>query len=166
MTDIEIYLVRHGLAAERGDAYPDDTRRPLTSHGIARLRKETKGLAALDVTFDQILTSPLARTRQTAEVLAARLSPKPPVAISQALAPGGKYPALIDDLGRYARRSRIALVGHEPDLGMFAARMIGCRRPIEFKKGAICRVDFEALPPTGPGHLRWFLTPKTLRMLG
>jgi phosphohistidine phosphatase len=166
MADTELYLVRHGVAAERGEAYPDDTKRPLTAQGISRLRKEVKGLIALDVRFDQILTSPLLRARQTAEVLASGLSPKPPVAVSHALAPGGKYSALIDDLSRHARRSRIALVGHEPDLGALAARMAGSRRPIEFRKGAICRIDFEALPPTGPGHLRWFLTPKMLRMLG
>ena len=66
----ELYLIRHGLAAERGDNYPDDTKRPLTSRGIQRMKREARALNALDVSFDVILTSPLVRTRQTAEAVA------------------------------------------------------------------------------------------------
>ncbi len=163
---VELYLIRHGLAAERGDEFPDDAKRPLTSRGIARLRKETKGLAQLDIAFDVILTSPLVRARQTADALASGLSSKPPVVNTEALAPGGTYAAFVDELSRHARRTRIAAVGHEPGVGELAARLIGAKRPIEFKKGAICRIDLEALPPTGPGELRWFLSPKMLRMIG
>jgi len=56
-------------------------------------------------------------------------------------------------------------VGHEPMLGELAARLIGSRHPIEFKKGGVCRLDVEDLPPAGPGDLRWLLTPKILRAL-
>ena len=166
MADSELYLIRHGLAAERSDAYPDDTKRPLTSHGIARLKKEAAGLVELDVTFDVILTSPLVRCRQTADALAAALTSEPSVVNVEALAPGGSYSALVDELSRYARKRRIALVGHEPGIGEVAARLIGAKRPVEFKKGAICRIDVQSLPPAGPGELRWFLTPKMLRKLG
>ena len=57
----------------------------------------------------------------------------------------------------------MALVGHEPSIGELAARLIGSRHPIEFKKGAVCRIDVESLPPAGPGSLRFLLTPKVLR---
>ena len=62
----ELYLIRHGVAAERGENYPDDTKRPLTNDGVQKLRKEARALLELDITFDVILTSPLVRTRQTA----------------------------------------------------------------------------------------------------
>jgi phosphohistidine phosphatase len=165
MADVELYLIRHGLAAERGDAFPDDTKRPLTSRGIARLRKEARALVKLGVSFDQIVTSPLVRARQTADVFAQALNPHPPLAISEALAPGGTPVAVIEDLGRFERRSRVALVGHEPNMGELAARLLGTRRAVEFKKGAICRIDVAALPPTRPGQLRWFATPKLLRFV-
>ena len=165
MADVELYLIRHGLAAERGDAFPDDSKRPLTSRGIARLRKEARALAKLGVSFDQIVTSPLVRARQTADVFAQTLNPHPPLAISDALAPGGTSVAVIEDLGRFERRARVALVGHEPNMGELAARLLGTRRAIEFKKGAICRIDVAALPPTRPGQLRWFATPKMLRLI-
>jgi len=44
-----------------------------------------------------------------------------------------------------------------------AARLIGARTPLEFKKGAICRIDFDVPPPKGTGQLRWFVTPRMLR---
>jgi phosphohistidine phosphatase len=165
MRTLSIYLVRHGLVAERGEAWPDDTKRPLVPKGVARLRKEAQALRALSITFDAILTSPLTRARSTADTLAAGLSPHPPVHVIASLAPGGSYPAFLADLGRHARRSHVACVGHEPDLGQLAARLIGAKAPIEFKKGAICRIDVDAMPLNGPGHLRWFMTPRMLRLI-
>jgi phosphohistidine phosphatase len=163
----ELYLIRHGLAAERGDNYPDDAKRPLTSDGIQKLRRQAKGLVALDVVFDVILTSPLVRTRQTAETLAAGFRENPPIVNAASLVPGGAHNAIIDELSKQShRRKRIAIVGHEPGIGELAARLAGLRRPLEFKKGAICRIDVAALPPAGPGQLRWFLTPRVLRKIG
>ena len=162
----ELYLIRHGIAAERGENYPDDTKRPLTSEGIQKLRREGKALVALDVTFDVVLTSPLVRTRQTAETLASVFRTAPPIINVQGLAPGGTHNAIVDELSRQHRRHHIAIVGHEPGLGELAARLMGLRRALEFKKGAICRIDVAALPPAGPGQLRWFLTPRILRKIG
>jgi phosphohistidine phosphatase len=162
----ELYLVRHGVAAERGDNYPDDGKRPLTSDGIQKLRKAGKALLELDVTFDVILTSPLVRTRQTADTLASTFRNPPPIVNVAALAPGGSHNAIIDELTKQHRRHRIAIVGHEPGIGELAARLGGLRRALEFKKGAICRIDVAALPPAGPGQLRWFLTPRILRKVG
>jgi phosphohistidine phosphatase len=166
MATLELYLIRHGEADERGKAYPDDSKRPLTSQGIARLRKEARALNTLGIGFDQIITSPLARTRQTADVLAETLKSKPSVSASDALAPAGTPSAVIQEVTRHMRKARIALVGHEPNIGELAARLIGARTPLEFKKGAICRIDFEVFPPKGAGQLRWFLTPKMLRQIG
>jgi phosphohistidine phosphatase SixA len=59
----------------------------------------------------------------------------------------------------------MAIVGHEPGIGELAAWLMGMRHPIEFKKGAVCRIDLESLPPRGSGQLRWLLQPKILRNL-
>lgn len=161
----ELYLIRHGVAEQRGAAWPDDTKRPLTDDGIARLRKEARGLLRLDVAFDVLLASPLVRTRQTADAIAGSFDPRPPIVAVESLAPGGTYQAVLADLEKQTRRTSIALVGHEPGIGELAARLIGSRHPLEFRKGAVCRIDIETLPPAGPGTLRWFLTPKILRSL-
>ena len=161
----ELYFIRHGLAEDRGDAWPDDSKRPLTDEGMSRIRKAARGLARIGVTIEVVLTSPLVRARQTAEQLAAGLDPRPSMVNVDSLAPDGSYAAVIADLEKHGRKSRIALVGHEPMIGELAARFIGSRHPIEFKKGAVCRIDLEDLPPAGPGELRWYLTPKILRAL-
>jgi phosphohistidine phosphatase len=161
----ELYLIRHGIAEERGEAWPDDTKRPLTERGIARLKKEARGLVNLGVAFDVILTSPLVRARQTADAVASVFDPRAPIVAVESLAPGGTYQAVLTDLEKQARRSSIALVGHEPGIGELAARLAGSRHPLEFKKGSVCRIDLESLPPAGPGALRWFLTPRILRSL-
>jgi len=132
---------------------------------VVRLRHEAAALDALGVSCDQVLTSPLVRARQTAEIIAEGSSTKAPLATCSALAPGGTPAQVIEELGRYAQRKRIALVGHEPGIGELAARLVGARAAIEFKKGAICRIDVETLPPARPGHLRWFATPKMLRVM-
>jgi phosphohistidine phosphatase len=161
----ELYLIRHGIAAERGDEYPDDSKRPLTSEGISGLRKEARALDGLGVSIAVILASPLVRTRQTADVFSDLLQGKPPVVTTDALAPAGAAAAVIQDIVKHARKGNLALVGHEPNMGELAGRLIGARTPIEFKKGAICRIDFDAMPPKGIGALRWFLTPRMLRKL-
>ena len=165
MATIALYLIRHGLAADRDDEYPDDAKRPLTSEGVSRLRKEAKGLQALGVVFDQILTSPLVRAKQTAEVIAQGQDEKVPVAQLDALAPGGTPAQVVHALVEYSQRRSIALVGHEPNMGELAAKLLGTRTPVPFKKGAICCIEFEALPPAKPGSLAWFATPRMLRKL-
>ena len=166
MAMLELYLIRHGVAEERGKDWPDDSKRPLTPDGIARLRKAAHGLNEVGVGFDQIVTSPLVRTRQTADVFAEELETHPPVVTSDALAPAGTPPSVIQEITKHVRKARVALVGHEPNLGELAAQLIGARNPLEFKKGGICRIDFDMLPPKGGGMLRWFLSPKLLRKLG
>ena len=161
----ELYLIRHGLAEERGDAWPDDARRPLTADGMSRMRKAARRLARLGVSVEVVLSSPLVRARQTAEIVAGGLDPHPSLVNVDSLAPDGTYAAVVADLETHARKTRIALVGHEPAMGELAARLIGSRHPIEFKKGAVCRIDIDDLPPGGPGDLRWLLTPKILRAL-
>lgn len=168
-TTIELFLVRHAVAAERGAAFPDDAARPLTPEGVERFRKAVAGLRALDVTLDLVLTSPYARARETAELLAAGLRPKPRLMTTESLAPGRRPAQVVSAVEQHlaggTRWSRVALVGHEPDLGELAARLLGARGTIAFKKGAVCRIDVDRALPGGPGTLRWFLSPAVLRGL-
>jgi phosphohistidine phosphatase len=161
----ELYLIRHAVAEERGDEWPDDAKRPLSDDGASRMRKAARGLDRLGVTLDVVVTSPLVRAKQTAELVAAAMNPRPPIVTAESLAPGGTYQEVVTDLEKQSRRTRIAIVGHEPGIGEFAARLVGSRHSLEFKKGAVCRIDVDALPPSGPGDMRWLLTPKILRSI-
>ena len=163
MPPSELYLVRHAIAAERGDEWPDDTKRPLTAVGVNRFREVVEGLGELDVTIDEIFTSPLVRAKQTADLLAAGVDGKAAVKVLDALAPGHSPAVVLSQLAKAAKRRRIALVGHEPDLGELAAHLIGAQRALPFKKGGVCRIDVAGLTAKSAGALTWFATPKMLR---
>ena len=166
MPSFELYLVRHAIAAERGAEWPDDTKRPLTVRGMARFKDAVRGLHRLDVVIDEIFTSPLMRARQTADLLAAGLASTPVVKTLEALAPDHAPAAVLTALARAARRSRIALVGHEPGLGELAGHLVGTRRAIPFRKGGVARIDLGSISPRRIGTLIWLLPPKVLRELG
>ena len=161
----ELYLVRHAIAEPRGEAWPDDEKRPLTARGMSRFKEAVAGLRTLDVALEEIFTSPLIRARQTADILAAGLPGAPPVKVLQALAPGHAPAAVLAQLARAGRRPRIALVGHEPGMGALAAYLIGAGRPLQFKKGAVCRIDIESLTARRGGTLAWCVPPRLLRGL-
>jgi phosphohistidine phosphatase len=159
----KLYLVRHGIAADRGDEWPDDSKRPLTSKGAARMRQIAKALRELNVTVDVVLTSPLVRAKQTAQLLVDGLKPAPALAVVQALVPGTAPAQVAEALGEFRKTRRLAIVGHEPSLGEFAAWLVGSKTSIPFRKGGVCRIDVVAFPPTGTGELVWLATPKMLR---
>jgi phosphohistidine phosphatase len=162
----QLYLVRHAIAAERGPNYPDDRERPLTSEGIARFKRVVEGLKEFDVKLELVLTSPLVRAAHTAELLVAGIGGKPRVEVLEALAPSGRMTQVLDAIAKFSKRfHHIALVGHEPDLGELAVRLLRARGTIEFKKGAVCSIELDGAMPTGPGTLKWLLPPRALRKL-
>jgi phosphohistidine phosphatase len=166
MRPCELYLVRHGVAAERGDDWPDDTKRPLTTTGVSRFRDVVEGLVWFGVGIDEIYSSSLVRARQTADLLSAGLDGHPPVRILDELAPAHEPAEVLAELAKRVKRRRVALVGHEPDLGELAAALIGAQRALPFRKGGVCRIDVDRLGASAEGSLIWFLPPKVLRKAG
>ena len=74
---------------------------------------------------------------------------------------------LINGLKPYRDEEHVLLVGHEPDMSMITAALIGMDDPaIDFKKGSLCCVEIDAMPPSTPGTLCWLLKPSHLRDLG
>ena len=129
------------------------------------MREVARGLEAFGVDLDLVLTSPLVRARQTAAILVDELEPAPDLVVTNALAPDRAPAEVAKALAPHVRARRIALVGHEPDLGELAAWLIGAKAPLEFRKGGVCLIDTPALPPHRNGRLIWFATPKILRAL-
>jgi phosphohistidine phosphatase len=165
MEPCDLYIVRHAIAAERGEEWPDDSKRPLTEAGVNRFREVVEGLAWLGIDIDEIFTSPLVRAKQTATLLAHGLGNTVSVKTLDALAPGHSPRQVINDLSRAAKNHRIALVGHEPGLGELAAHLIGAARQLPFKKGGVCYITIQGLTSRRPGELVWFIPPKVLRRL-
>ena len=106
------------------------------------------------------------RASHTADLLAAGIGGKPRVEPLDALAPGGRMTQILETVAKFSKRSKhIATVGHEPDLGELAARLLRARGTIEFKKGAVCCIELDGAMPGGPGTLRWLLPPRALRKI-
>jgi len=164
MAGYELYLVRHAVAAPRGDAWPDDGLRPLTARGVSRFTEVVAGLRASGLSLDEIWTSPLVRARQTADLLRTGLPGRPRVRVLEPLASGASPAATLAALARHRPGRRIALVGHEPGLGLLTAALIGASRPVPFRKGGVCRIDVSRLR-SGSGALIWMLPPRLLRAL-
>lgn len=123
MGETTLLLLRHGIAEERREDLPDGER-SLTDRGRGRTRAVLERLVALGVGADRLLSSPLLRARQTAEIaVAAGFAPA--LQIAPALAPGGDAQALLPRGAAAGGGQRLALVGHEPDLSDLAARLIG-----------------------------------------
>jgi phosphohistidine phosphatase len=160
-----VYLVRHAIAVERGPDYPDDTVRPLTPRGIRRMRQASRGFRTLDPDLEVVFTSPLVRARQTAEILREAFDDPPRLAEADALAPDQAPEEIARVLGSESS-ARIALVGHEPDLGQLAAWWVGSASPLTFRKGGIACLELSGRPGPGAGRLIWFALPKMLRALG
>ncbi|MCC7009154.1 MAG: histidine phosphatase family protein [Acidobacteria bacterium] len=161
-----LYLVRHAIAHERSERWPDDSARPLTAAGAARMRAIVAGLRTLNPAIDLVATSPYARAASTAALLVRGLSPKPTLLEVDVLEPD-HAPADVARAAGSLDATGVALVGHEPGMGELAAWLLGAREPLPFKKGGICRVDTPVWPPAaGRGTLIWFATPKMLRALG
>jgi phosphohistidine phosphatase len=159
---VELLIVRHGAAVERGTPGIADDERPLTPDGERKFQKAARGIARVLDRPDAILTSPLPRARRTAELLAEAFG-GPKLTETAALSYGS-----IEDLRKllagYAETALVAVVGHEPYLSDLLARLIDARGggPLEFKKGGVALVEL----PEGPGHLgrlQWFAPPKLLR---
>ena len=161
-----LYLVRHAIAEDRSDKWPDDSQRPLTEEGIRKWRRQAAGLAAIDARPDLILTSPFVRARQTADYLAAAWPKQPKVVELKALESGARPRDVLKALEPFAKHASLALVGHEPGLGELAALLVGFKTAQEFRKGGVARIDVAILPPpAGSGSLQWWLTPRVLRSL-
>jgi len=165
---MNLYLLRHGIAAANDDPenVPDNDR-PLTPKGIKRMRKAAKGLRRMGIPFDSILTSPLVRARQTAEIVAQALGLGDHLEEISGLAPGNSVSDLWSSLTPYKDHEHLLLVGHEPFLSTTLGYLLTHDEKrsvaVVFKKGGLCRVEIDALPPNKAAALHWLLTPKQLR---
>lgn len=156
---MQVYILRHGIAEDGGPSVPD-AERALTQEGRRKLRYVLKLAAEAKVKPDLILSSPLKRALQTAEVAKQILGASEEITESRTLLPGGSPEVVWAEIRAHRNVAHsLLLVGHNPLFANLGAYLLGTPNAhVEFKKGAIMRIDFQALGLRPKGTLRWYLT--------
>jgi len=166
---MKLFLLRHGIAVERGDLdFANDAERPLTPKGKRQLRQAAAALRALELRFDAILSSPLVRARQTAEIVAAELKSKRRPAFADELKPGGSAKKLVQKIAALeSPPENLLLVGHEPDFSEFISRLVTGKTGAGFalKKGGLAKLEIEKLRVGKCATLAWLLTPTQMKLM-
>jgi phosphohistidine phosphatase len=158
--NMQVYLLRHGIAEENRSG-KSDADRELTAEGRRKLRETLRVVAEADTHPSLILTSPLLRAVQTAEIAKSVLHSRTNPLETKALLPGTNPEQVWDEIRVHKDEPELMLVGHDPLFTNLAGYLLGFPGlHIDFKKGAILRVDFESFAPKPRGLLRWFLVAK------
>ena len=164
---MELLIVRHAIAYERNaKRWPDDGDRPLSPRGVVRARRAAAGLKRLAVRPVRVLASPLVRTQQTAAILT-QYAAWPRALPCPLLLPGGSPQELLALLAR-TRGQRLAVVGHQPDLGRLIATCLpgsAGSAAFELRKMAVALIAFPGAPRAGQGELCWLVPPRILRTI-
>jgi phosphohistidine phosphatase len=157
---LQVYFLRHGKAQSRAAWQGGDDLRPLTEAGEQAVRRSARGMRSMGVVPDVIVTSPLARAKRTAEIVAEELGLLDRLREDKRLGHGFGVGALLKIIGREADAAAIMVVGHEPEFSATVAALIGGGR-VELKKGALALVNAEGTD-LGDCVLAWLLTPAQL----
>jgi phosphohistidine phosphatase len=157
---MDVYFLRHGDYDRQGAAMSGSGDQPLNAAGAAAMEAEAVAIARLIPGLDMVITSPLARARQTAQIVGARLAARVSPVVDQRLAPGFSKRELAHVLADHAERKALMLVGHEPDFSRTIAACIGGGR-VELRKGALACVRVEDTAAV-TGTLLCLLSPEAL----
>ena len=157
---LNLYFLRHGQAENRQDWHGDDSERPLTTEGKKRMKREAATIWKLGLSLDAIISSPLVRAFQTAEIVAQAVDSSPPLITDDRLAPGFGPKELTAILTEYNGAGGLMLVGHEPDFSETISQVTGGGR-ITVKKGALAYIDMQDASSL-EGTLVWLIPPKAL----
>jgi phosphohistidine phosphatase len=157
---MKLYVMRHGTAEDES-ADGRDATRALTGAGRERVRDVARKLSIEGEAPKLIVSSPLVRALQTAEIVHAHAKVESPLEVNLSFAPHGDALAFVREAAR-AGRKRVMVVGHEPDLSILVASLIGQPLPLGFLKAMV--VGLRVPNAGGDAALRFVLDPKTLEL--
>ncbi|MBI4475428.1 MAG: phosphohistidine phosphatase SixA [Acidobacteria bacterium] len=162
---MELYFMRHGIATPKEDGGPDADR-PLVPEGIKKSQQAAEALRNLEIEFDRILTSPLVRARQTADIVANVLQMQDRIEELEELA-DHSVKEVVRALTKFKGDDRLLLVGHQNQMGDTIAYLLGGedKMQVDLKKSGICLVEVDSLPPKSRATLCWMLSPKHMKLM-
>jgi phosphohistidine phosphatase len=164
-----LYVLRHAIAVERGTAdHADDSLRPLSEDGRAKMRRMAAGMEAMKLSFDLVFSSPYLRARQTAEIVTRQFGIEHLLRMTGHLEPAGNPERLMHEIADAGSSSQnLLIVGHEPYLSdLISVLLTGdARLQLALKKGGLCRLTIDRPRYARCAILDWLLTPAHLRKL-
>ena len=149
-----LYFLRHGDAGSPRAA--DDDARHLTDAGRAALRAAAPLWRRLNLRPDAVISSPLARALQTAELLCDAVGGSP--IADDRLRPGAGWPQLAQAMSTQPSARRVMFVGHEPDLSTAIIELSGASS-VRMRKGGLACLEFPGVPEPGAGEIAWLIDP-------
>ena len=159
-----LYILRHGIADPKSLGLPD-AKRALTSEGRAKVRSVLKRARQAGVAPAVILTSPLVRAVQTAELTADELKGTNEIVQTKALSPRATPEHTWEEIRKYADQGEVMVTGHEPHLHRLVAYVLGTPTlKLDLKKGGLVRVRFDKVTALPHGILEWILVPDAFSM--
>jgi phosphohistidine phosphatase len=158
-----LYLMRHASAGVPKGNPLLDAKRGLVKEGKEQCMLMARVLGALKVQVDVIISSPLKRAMQTAQLVGTELGYEAKVEVSPALGLSASYSDFLSLLAKYADRDGVLVVGHNPNCFQFLGRMITGNggASIRMRKASVARIDMDTHPP----RLQWLIDPRTARGL-
>jgi phosphohistidine phosphatase len=154
-----VYVMRHAEAVEESDTLQDEWRY-LTEKGRSATEKISSSIARIGRKPRLIITSPLTRAVQTAEIAAGQACRKNVVVASTLLLPEADINELITHLKSCGDAKRVMLVGHEPQLGVLVATLLGRQEEaVTLKKGACVALELDPEKEDKPAAFLWYLAP-------
>ncbi|MEM3160667.1 MAG: phosphohistidine phosphatase SixA [Nitrososphaera sp.] len=162
---MELYVLRHGEAGKRLAAGSKDSERALTVAGEKEVEEIAGAIVKLGVRPDIVATSPLARSHQTAAIVAKKLKIKNRLQDWDELKPEGSRTKLYERLAKLKPEASVMVVGHEPYLSTLVSELAfdGQKGRIVMKKAGLARVGVTSFRPNPKGELRWLLTPRIMK---
>lgn len=159
-----LYIMRHAEAVEGSDTLRDEWRY-LSENGRTVAEKISSAIARSGPKPRLTITSPLTRAVQTAEIIAEKACRKNVVVASELLLPGAAISDLVTHIKGVAAAKQIMLVGHEPQLGLLAASLLGREgSDISLKKGGCVALELDPDKRAKPAVFLWYLVPGRKRI--
>lgn len=163
---MEIYILRHGKAEGIGFGVKSDAKRRLTAAGREEMEMIADGIQNLKVSFNYVVSSPLIRAKETADIVTRRLNGQDTrVTLWNELKPEADVMNTHRLLVKLPSDTRILLVGHAPHLARLISSIISqTGAAVILKKGGLAILDGNAHRLKITGSLRSLFTPKQLKL--
>ena len=149
-----LYFLRHGKAGS--PRATNDDARELSDRGRAALRAAAPLWRRLNLRPDVVISSPLPRALQTAELFCEAVGGEPTT--DDALRPGASWGQLARAMAAHPDARRVMFVGHEPDLSAAIVELTGAAS-VRMRKGGLACLEFYGIPEPGGGEIAWLLDP-------